>query len=57
MVSTTVKKVADFVHFCLFVSILEKLAEVPVPVVKPPVPVNVNKWDGEDEDDVKVCTP
>lgn len=34
---------------------LEKLAELPVEAVKPViVPSVVNKWDGEDEDDVKV---
>lgn len=35
--------------------ILEKLADAPVEAVKKPVVVaNINKWDGEDEDDVKV---
>lgn len=38
-------------------SFLEKLAEAPTKIVKPPVPANANKWDGEDEDDVKVRTP
>lgn len=35
---------------------LEKLAEEPakVVVVKPAVVANVNKWEGEDEDDIKV---
>lgn len=34
---------------------LEKLAEEPEQVVKKPVVVaNINKWEGEDEDDVKV---
>lgn len=34
--------------------ILEKLADAPEPVIKKPVVANINKWDGEDEDDVKV---
>lgn len=34
---------------------VEKLAEEPEEAVKKPVVVaNVNKWEGEDEDDVKV---
>lgn len=34
---------------------IEKLAEQPGPAVKKPVAINdVNKWEGEDEDDVKV---
>lgn len=41
----------------LFFPISEKLAEAPTKIVKPPVPSNANKWDGEDEDDVKVCIP
>jgi len=31
----------------------EKLVDEPVVVVKPPKPVAVNKWEGEDEDEVK----
>lgn len=35
--------------------ILEKLADAPEQAVKKPVIVsNINKWEGEDEDDVKV---
>lgn len=44
-------------HFVtiVFYMILEKLAEAPAEAVKKPVPVaNINKWEGEDEDDVKV---
>lgn len=42
---------------CCCISFLEKLAEAPTKIVKPPVPANANKWDGEDEDDVKVRKP
>lgn len=46
--------VDDFVFFFS----LEKLAEAPAPVVKKPVAVaNINKWEGEDEDEVKVSLP
>lgn len=49
----------SFTYFCCYLLLfsygLEKLADEPVPVVKKPVVVaNVNKWEGEDEDDVKV---
>ncbi len=40
--------------FIYCVSILEKGAENPALLVVPPIPNNVNKWAGEDEDDVKV---
>lgn len=33
---------------------LEKLAEPHVQAVKPPIPAHVNRWEGEDEDEVKV---
>lgn len=39
-----------------FRNYIEALADEKVEVAKPvaAAPVNVNKWDGEDEDDVKV---
>lgn len=37
---------------CLFT---EQLADESAPVKKPVINNNVNKWEGEDEDDVKVC--
>lgn len=55
-VSIPTKKITNFPHYSTN-SIVEKLAEEPTKVVKPPVPANVNKWDGEDEDDVKVSAP
>lgn len=54
-------KILIFGVFCchLFLRLVqcyvEKLAEEPEEAVKKPVVVaNVNKWEGEDEDDVKV---
>lgn len=38
-----------------FIFDLEKLADEPEKEVKKPVVVaNINKWEGEDEDDIKV---
>lgn len=39
---------------CNTLTFPEKLADEPVIVVKPPKPAAVNKWEGEDEDEVKV---
>lgn len=39
---------------CNTLTFPEKLADEPVVVVKPPKPAAVNKWEGEDEDEVKV---
>lgn len=33
---------------------LEKLAEPTVKAVKPPAAASANRWEGEDEDEVKV---
>lgn len=44
-----------FLLLILFLYAVEKLADEPEQVVKKPVVVaNINKWEGEDEDDVKV---
>lgn len=42
------------ISFCLFIVsvFIEKLADEPVK--KPAIVNNINKWEGEDEDDVKV---